>query len=298
MLKALSADARIIPSLFGQPFVGSVHSVFAAAVNFTAATGDLYCLASAGKGDAPATVRIDIDACFNCYGITPGDAVTTAAGVLYCGPLAIKAEGLQPWTAVLPPFPADRDGRQRLAVNLETLRRTVTADGKAGGLWAFGSGRPGHTMLARELSLRARALRACLLEDRTAEALASGCRLLGLGVGLTPAGDDFLAGLLLSFKLPAAPFGARHQRLAAGLLSEAATATGLISRSMLRHAVGGWAAADIIALADALTTAGENETRRAAGRLLATGATSGTDLAVGLATGLELALHLAKEVNN
>lgn len=297
MPEALSADARIIPVLFGQPFGGSVHSVFAAAVNFTGPVGDLYTLAAAGKSDAPATVRVAVNA-FDRYGLQPGDAVTAAAGSLICGPLAVASGALRPWTAALPAFPADTAGRQRLAGNLAALRRLVTTDGKVGGLWAFGSGRPGRTMLARELALRAGALSTCLLAARLDEALAAGCRLLGLGIGLTPAGDDFLTGLILTFRLAGAPFGKEYHRLAAGLVCEAATATGLISRSMLRHAADGWAAADLIGLAAALTNAGETEVIAATGRILASGATSGTDLAVGLATGLDLGLQLAKEVNS
>jgi hypothetical protein len=297
MLQALSADARIIPILFGQPFVGNVHSVFAAAVNFTSVAGDLYSLAAAKKGDAPATVRVQADA-FDNYGLSPGDPVTATGGVLTCGPLAVQAGKLQPWTAVLPSFPADSAGRRRLATNLRTFRQALTTGGKAGGLWAFGCGQPGKTMLARELALRAAALRACLADGRPSAALEAGYRLLGLGIGLTPAGDDFLTGFILTFRLPAAPFGKDHHRLAAGLVREAATATTIISLSMLRHAADGWAAADAIALAAALTAAGENEVLTAAGRLLETGATSGTDLAVGLATALDLGLQLAKEVNN
>jgi hypothetical protein len=46
LLTALSVDAAAKDALFGRPFRGRVHSVFAKAVNFTGPWGRLYCLAA------------------------------------------------------------------------------------------------------------------------------------------------------------------------------------------------------------------------------------------------------------
>lgn len=103
--------------------------------------------------------------------------------------------------------------------------------------------------------------------------------LLGLGPGLTPAGDDVLAGLLV---------GLHHRPdlrdpLAEEVARLAPTRTTALSAALLRHAAVGHAAPSVTSVADALTGAGQDGDLDAAlGRLLAVGDTSGTALAHGL----------------
>jgi hypothetical protein len=103
--------------------------------------------------------------------------------------------------------------------------------------------------------------------------------LLGLGPGLTPAGDDVLAGLLV---------GLHHRPdlrgpLAAEVARLAPTRTTALSAALLRHAAAGHAVPTLTAVADALTGAGEDgDLETALSRLLAVGDTSGTALAHGL----------------
>jgi hypothetical protein len=103
--------------------------------------------------------------------------------------------------------------------------------------------------------------------------------LLGLGPGLTPAGDDVLAGLLV---------GLHHRPdlrgpLAAEVARLAPTRTTALSAALLRHAAAGHAVPMLTAVADALTGAGEDgDLETALSRLLAVGDSSGTALAHGL----------------
>jgi hypothetical protein len=103
--------------------------------------------------------------------------------------------------------------------------------------------------------------------------------LLGLGPGLTPAGDDVLAGLLV---------GLHHRPdlrdpLAADVARLAPARTTALSAALLRHAAAGHAVPTLTAVADALTGAGEDGDLEAAlSRLLSVGNTSGTALAHGL----------------
>lgn len=110
--------------------------------------------------------------------------------------------------------------------------------------------------------------------------------LVGLGPGLTPAGDDVLAGVLV---------GLHHHPGLRGPLADdvsrlAPTRTTALSGALLRHAAAGRAVPAVTAVADALTGAGPDSALDVAlRRLLAVGDTSGTALAHGLLRASELA---------
>lgn len=103
--------------------------------------------------------------------------------------------------------------------------------------------------------------------------------LLGLGPGLTPAGDDLLAGLLVGLAgRPDLrdPLAAAVDRLAPGR-------TTWLSAALLRLAGEGLAAPVVVAVADALAGYGADDALESAvPALLRVGATSGTALAYGL----------------
>jgi hypothetical protein len=103
--------------------------------------------------------------------------------------------------------------------------------------------------------------------------------LLGRGPGLTPAGDDVLAGFLLGTRalgVPAGPLG----RFVA---EQAPAATTALSAQLLRHAIRGECVPQVAA---ALASPGDTSALVA---LLAVGHTSGTALARGLLRAAEYA---------
>ncbi len=102
-------------------------------------------------------------------------------------------------------------------------------------------------------------------------------RLLGRGPGLTPAGDDVLAGFLVG----ARAFGLDARRMRGATAALAPARTTALSAALLRHAGRGECIDEVAAVVAALTDHGRPEP--ALGRLLAVGHTSGAALAVGLA---------------
>jgi len=102
--------------------------------------------------------------------------------------------------------------------------------------------------------------------------------LLGRGPGLTPAGDDVLAGWLL-----AVHHDVGLRAATAAVLARAATATTALSAVLLREAAAGRGVPAAVALADAL--GGHGEVATALTRLLRVGHTSGAALAHGLLRG-------------
>ncbi len=117
--------------------------------------------------------------------------------------------------------------------------------------------------------------------------------LLGLGPGLTPAGDDLLAGLLVGLAgRPDLrdPLAAAVSRLAPGR-------TTWLSAELLRLAADGLAAPAVVAVADALTGHGPDDALAAAlPALLAVGHTSGAALARGLLLAAETLARDSRQI--
>ena len=112
--------------------------------------------------------------------------------------------------------------------------------------------------------------------------------LLGLGPGLTPAGDDLLAGLLVGL----ANRPEIRDPLAAAVLRHAPARTTWLSAELLRLAAGGLAAPPVARVADALAGHGSPvDLESATAELLAIGHTSGAALARGLLLAAELDLR-------
>ena len=109
--------------------------------------------------------------------------------------------------------------------------------------------------------------------------------LCGRGPGLTPSGDDILAGWMAVNWLVHGP---QPHLLAAyqQILAVAARQTHLLSQCWLRYAADGYVAEPIGVLLQALTREHEAELRDATRAVLALGATSGVDVIHGILLGI------------
>jgi hypothetical protein len=132
-------------------------------------------------------------------------------------------------------------------------------------------------------------------ESRSQARLVAAIRMAaGLGVGLTPAGDDFILGLAAACRCrgESAPANAPASApaLAPALLSEIdaiADSTTLLSGFMLKAASQGRWPEPVRDLIAALSAGDLLELDRAVERTLALGATSGQDVLAGIIFGLE-----------
>ncbi len=107
--------------------------------------------------------------------------------------------------------------------------------------------------------------------------------LLGLGRGLTPSGDDFVEGLLLTlarFRAAYQPFQ-QLEALSQSLIKTGYTQTTALSANLIEMAAKGEADERLIWGVDGLM-AGAGEVEECARDLLAYGSTSGTDALVGM----------------
>jgi hypothetical protein len=127
------------------------------------------------------------------------------------------------------------------------------------------------------------ALRGAVRRADLDAALRTATRLIGLGPGLTPAGDDVLAGTTAGLVLLGHPAA---ERFAAGVTSLAAGRTTELSRALLRHAAAGRVSGEYAAVLRGLV--GHGTLGAAIDTLVGTGSTSGRALSLGLCTAIDL----------
>lgn len=106
-------------------------------------------------------------------------------------------------------------------------------------------------------------------------------RLLGCGFGLTPSGDDFVAGMLTAMTLCEQATGTRLLKVRESVLDKVRTSN-IISDTLLSLAAAGRVCASVKSLIAALARGSDAQVRTACRRVLAHGSTSGADFAVGL----------------
>jgi len=130
--------------------------------------------------------------------------------------------------------------------------------------------------------------RACRRHDLKT-ATADAARLIGWGEGLTPAGDDFLVGLLAGLEALVRSSMSRRTFLArfSDAIVARLAATTVIAAHALRLAAQGHFNADLHRLRNALLRrTGVGPLRRSMEDVLAAGDTSGSDLCAGLLSGM------------
>jgi hypothetical protein len=237
----------------GTPGKGVVLAVFERSFYIKGLGERLACLGSVEIGPGPLNVLCPLPANggMAALGVTPGIPVIFTANALRLdgGAVFSFAEAKDWWPPVLPTW---RAADLRLGLDtLATATRAGLPDYGLGSLIPALAGGGGVAALTTEMfdPLLRPAMRgvAALVEwlyrwaplvdgvvpppPREAEIL------IGLGPGLTPSGDDFLAGALIALRAlrrhPAA------ERLADWTLSHSATGTGIISQAHLACATEG-----------------------------------------------------------
>ncbi|WP_308169854.1 DUF2877 domain-containing protein [Acrocarpospora catenulata] len=211
-------------------------------------------------------------------GISAGDDAWVGDGAIEVGDIAVR---VRRWWNPAPPLPpADP---VRLARSLAQLGEICDASPR----------RPGLTGGAAELL--AQGCRSGSLVD----SITAAEQLMGLGPGLTPSGDDMLAGLLVALRQLGTAAGVERAVWLAGWLAAAVTfdsrtRTTPISATLLDCAARGEAGMEVLAVLRAL--AGQQPLEPSLHRLLHLGHTSGADLAWGIRTGLAAVLQLSHAI--
>ncbi|HMA34920.1 MAG TPA: DUF2877 domain-containing protein [Chloroflexia bacterium] len=247
----------------------------------------------AGTDDGPLTLRVHdlapLHAALACPPALPFQATPDA---LYLGPaLRIGWAHTPPWHPALPVATGDPAARAAARTRLgQAITQAGPPAGCAGLVPWLQAGGPSdvgmrHDPLLRRVAAAITASQAAAQAGQPAAAAAALTRLLGLGPGLTPSGDDLLMGLLAAWVWQR-PGG----RPAPGLVEAAIAAVGAaapqqtnqISTRLLAHASRGILAAPALALGAAVLGGDPAAVAAATPRLFTIGHTSGVDLTTGL----------------
>jgi hypothetical protein len=158
--------------------------------------GAFMTIARASVGGLPAGIGVDDAFAPRTWGVSPGAAVSVAGSIVRLGDLSIDLHAARPWSPHLAPRPIPADLAERAAA----LRSAVEPRG-AGRAPLCAADRRRLTGPAIPLALvddlvaaRIRAFGTATRRGDTAAIRAAGRALVGLGVGLTPSGDDVLVG--------------------------------------------------------------------------------------------------------
>jgi hypothetical protein len=237
--------------------IGRVHSVFARAINVEWADGRLLTLHGPGPLRAPFAAGVEHEAPLRAQ--RPGGPVAVEPGRLRLSGLALTWEEAARVGCAVPNPPP---GLDRAVV--EALREA--------GAGATGLDAP------RGVGARA-ALAAAIGSGDAARLVAAAIALLGLGEGLTPAGDDCLVGALAVLHAVGHPALVRTPDPASAIARAAAERTTAIGREFVIHALAGRFSEPVLAL---LRARSPREAAAAATLLAGLGATSGADTLAGL----------------
>ncbi|OUC88219.1 DUF2877 domain-containing protein [Streptosporangium minutum] len=207
--------------------------------------------------------------------VAVGDEAYVGDGSIEVGRLSLRAHRW--WNPAPPLGPVDP---ARLAAALPRLAALCDRSARRPGLEGNGAA----DLLAEGCA------EASLLRGVTAAE-----QLVGLGPGLTPSGDDMLAGVLVALRHLGTAAGIGRavwlaDWLAAAVTFDARGRTTPISAALLHCAARGEAGGEVLAVLRGL--AGRQDLEPALHRLLQLGHTSGADLAWGLRIGLAAVVSL------
>jgi hypothetical protein len=257
-------------------FAGRVHSVFTGACNVD--VGDMLLTIAAGRaGDGPALLRLagegscDLRRLFDA-----GERIFSCAALIRTTRAALRLHHARVWrpeelTLRLPP--------PHLVARLRDAGRSLDR--------FVGRSRILRCEAAGTVAELANACR----DLDPASAVPAALKLVGWGEGLTPAGDDFLVGLLAGLEAMASGDAPRSQ-LRGAIAASVRAAVGRTTRIAAHYlslAADGHYNERLVRLRNALL-AGHDwcPVEAALSRMLAVGATSGADTASGLLTGLSV----------
>lgn len=243
------------------PEAGRVHSVFRRAVNILWHDGRLLSL----QGPEPLALPCGLVLGRLPSGVGPGTVVRRGDGRILCGAEFLVWEGASLADPTIHPTGETRE-------MLEAILREPTGPRVAPGLDSE-TGRRGQQLMAQGIRLG------------NALAFLEGARaLIGLGEGLTPAGDDCLVGALAILHRFNRPWLEQRPEIPVAIAAAVEGGTTMVGREFILHALDGSFSEAILHL---LGAASEQEARRARAQVLATGGTSGADSLRGMRLALE-----------
>jgi len=287
--------------------IGHIHSVFRCVLNIAFLEGGLGFIVGPEVGRGPLSICVDIPEHIDlvALGLDKGLIVSRVADLIVIGTnvLAVSIKEAALWESNLLFTNVLRMPRD-IERNLMTLREVAVSSGKHSGLGQLielsESDLSNEDVTSKmepiaQLALpRILRLLKAIKSNNTQNLMESVTHLIGLGPGLTPAGDDLLIGLMLSMLYFAENLNvntARVHNVNSAIISCVHARTTSVSQEFLIQAAIGNAHEQILNLIEVLLIRESNDVEQVARTVLAIGGTSGTDTILGVLLGSHLMLN-------
>jgi hypothetical protein len=174
-----------------QPTAVSLLHIFDQALNLVDDHGTIISVVPGSIGAGPFSLVVAGERPFSAI-ISPQDPVHKTATHLHLGPLAIDLRPAKVWQPK-PPWPLLHEQQSDWLTLLPALQTAVNQQQDR-----LTAGSPAQ--FATQFYAASHAAQQAIAQTEAAELAAAVFNLAGLGPGLTPAGDDFLVGLLLGLR--------------------------------------------------------------------------------------------------
>lgn len=255
---------------------GEVHSVFQRVINFRDDRGWMYSFLAASLDHGPDSLILDIEE-LDSLGIHAGDRVSGSIEGLRIGKHMIEVWKAKSYTLNLPDYRTDA----------ATLRSGMAYAKTRIGSIASDRSTPFLAMMDTMLEERRLHLKEAMRTDDLEECVRLGRKLMGLGQGLTPSGDDILLGLFCVVLMENSPLKAL-KGFPETLLAEADSLTNDLSLWGLKRAAKGQVREKVSGFVRDLAQG--REITDSLESILDIGHSSGKDITIGILTGFELIL--------
>lgn len=289
-VKALSISRPVFDRVSRAGLTGRVFASYRRACNLVTSAGEIIALVGPAIGDGPLNIVIEGSGVFE-------HVETGWPAVFSDGQLALGDSLVVLWGSARLWSPEVNWGclttrpmrlKDNLAALCSWLSQSYTTDGLPG--LVLGEEARGCEDKTRSPQKRAFLTMAWAGIEGLMRALQDGDRssihesaalLAGLGPGLTPAGDDYLVGLMAGLRIWPGPCGVPPEEACQIILEATEGKTTLLSQAFLHGAKEGLFGENWHDLLSELARGEALGVQRAAGRILSSGATSGADALAG-----------------
>lgn len=287
MIFAKSGDLEFIKKINNSEFAGYIHSIFNKVINiYNTFDDEIYTLACKAMDNGPNTMVLDINE-FTSFSLEVDDKIFVKNDLLYIeDKVTISIENIVAWTCCLPPYPFNTN---ILRKNLIYTKKYIDNYKEYKGINIM----EGNNLFIKQANImlneRVEILKEKLFEGES-NIVKYATDLVGLGIGLTPSGDDFLVGLFTVINMKQNILYEYRQRCIE-IANRAKDLTNDISYITLEKASKGQVRQSLVEFLEDITKGREEELQVSLEQLLNIGSSSGRDIAKGLVCGLEINLN-------
>jgi len=281
--------------------IGKVHSIFERVINFESRNKQMFSIMKNDLDNAPYSMRLHEQkiADFTVLDMKKDENVVFKEGNLRIGEaLSLKLTGIKLWKPEKIPMSFSKKNMSIFADNLTLYNEQILLKGANGGVKYYyiknhTSVNPCHkpSVIEKELEKRICSFN-INLENNDGLLEESINAILGFGNGLTPSGDDFLAGFITALSFFQNKKAKRTIGKIKGILEESELPTTDISATMIKVSLEGKARESFIDFISSLFGNDDLLLTRSIDKMFGIGSSSGTDLSIGVVLGLMYSLDI------